>query len=116
MMPTSSVCFDVLTGFCAFAMAIGNNINRRFIASSLSFPSYNVPMPKPVAHPYVSPWINEDIQLFRKNVKRFFNEEFVPHEARWREQHRVDADAWTKAGEVGILCTDIPEEYGGGGG
>ena len=73
-------------------------------------------MPKPAVHPYVSPWINEDIQLFRKNVKRFINEEFVPHEARWREQHRVDADAWTKAGEVGILCTDIPEEYGGGGG
>ncbi len=73
-------------------------------------------MPKPAVHPYVSPWINEDIQLFRKNVKRFINEEFVPHEARWREQHRVDADAWTKAGNVGILCTDVPEQYGGGGG
>ena len=67
-------------------------------------------------HPYVSPWINEDTQLFRKTVKRFIQEEFVPHEARWREQHRVDADAWTKAGEVGILLTDVPEEYGGGGG
>ena len=40
----------------------------------------------------------------------------MPHEARWREQHRVDAEAWTKAGEVGILLTDVPEEYGGGGG
>ena len=73
-------------------------------------------MAKPVIHPYVSPWINEDTQLFRKNVKRFIQEEFVPHEARWREQHRVDSDAWTKAGDVGILCTDVPEEYGGGGG
>ena len=69
-----------------------------------------------VPSPYVSPWLNEEIQLFRKNVKRFVQEEFVPHEARWREQHRVDADAWTKAGEVGILLTDVPEEYGGGGG
>jgi len=73
-------------------------------------------MPKPAVHPYVSPWINEDVQLFRKNVKRFIQEEFVPHEARWREQHRVDAEAWPKAGEVGILLTDVPEEYGGGGG
>src|SRR5579872_3577008 len=73
-------------------------------------------MPKPAVHPYVSPWINENVQLFRKNVKRFIQEEFVPHEARWREQHRVDADAWTKAGEVGLLLTDVPEEYGGGGG
>jgi acyl-CoA dehydrogenase len=72
--------------------------------------------PQAVSYAYVSPWINEEIQLFRKNVKRFIQEEFVPNEARWREQHRVDADAWTKAGEVGILCTDVPEEYGGGGG
>jgi acyl-CoA dehydrogenase len=71
---------------------------------------------QPVTHPYVSPWVNEEIQLFRKTVKRFIQDEFVPHEARWREQHRVDADAWTKAGEVGILLTDVPEEFGGGGG
>ena len=72
--------------------------------------------PQQTIHPYVSPWTNEDIQLFRKTVKRFIQEEFVPHEARWREQHRVDAEAWTRAGEVGILLTDVPEEYGGGGG
>ncbi len=73
-------------------------------------------MAKPAVHPYVSPWYSEEIQLFRKNVKRFIAEEFVPNEARWRQQHRVDPEAWTRAGEVGILCTDIPEEYGGGGG
>jgi acyl-CoA dehydrogenase len=72
--------------------------------------------PQQTTHPYVSPWINEEIQLFRKTARRFIQEEFVPHEARWREQHRVDADAWTKAGEVGLLLTDVPEEYGGGGG
>ncbi len=71
---------------------------------------------QPATHPYASPWVNEELQLFRKTVKRFIQEEFVPHEARWREQHRVDAEAWTKAGEVGILLTDIPEEFGGGGG
>ena len=72
--------------------------------------------PQPAKHPYTSPWINEELQLFRKTVKRFIQEEFVPHEARWREQHRVDADAWTKAGEVGILLTDVPGELGGGDG
>jgi acyl-CoA dehydrogenase len=72
--------------------------------------------PQQTTHPYASAWINEDVQLFRKTVKRFVNEEFVPHEARWREQHRVDPEAWTKAGEVGILLTDVPEDYGGGGG
>jgi len=66
--------------------------------------------------PYRSPWMNEELDLFRKTVRRFLQEEFVPHEARWREQHKPDAEAWTKAGETGILLTDIPEEYGGGGG
>jgi acyl-CoA dehydrogenase len=75
-----------------------------------------MPRPQQTTHPYVSPWITDDIQLFRKTAKRFIQEEFVPNEARWREQHRVDADAWTKAGEVGLLLTDVPEEYGGGGG
>ena len=72
--------------------------------------------PQQITHPYVSPWFTEEVQLFRKTVKRFVNEEFVPHEARWREQHRVDPEAWTKAGEVGMLLTDVPEVYGGGGG
>lgn len=54
--------------------------------------------------------------MFRKTVRRFVNEEFVPHEARWREQHRCDTEAWTKAGQTGLLLTDVPEEYGGGGG
>lgn len=75
-----------------------------------------MPKPQPPVHPYVSPWINDEIQLFRKTVKRFIQEEFVPHEARWREQHHVDPEAWTKAGEVGLLLCDVPEEYGGGGG
>jgi acyl-CoA dehydrogenase len=68
------------------------------------------------ATPYRSPWDNEELQMFRKQVRRFVSEEFVPNEARWREQHRVDPEAWTKAGQTGILLTDIPEEYGGGGG
>ena len=66
--------------------------------------------------PYESPWMNDELRMFRKTAARFIREEFLPHEARWREQHRPDAEAWTKAGETGLLLTDVPEEYGGGGG
>ena len=66
--------------------------------------------------PYESPWMNDELRMFRKTVARFLREEFLPHEPRWREQHRPDADAWTKAGQTGLLLTDVPEEYGGGGG
>jgi acyl-CoA dehydrogenase len=71
------------------------------------------PKPAPV---YQSPWLDEEIALFRKTVRRFIQEEFAPNEPRWREQHRCDPEAWTKAGQTGILLTDVPEEYGGGGG
>ncbi|WP_233559788.1 acyl-CoA dehydrogenase family protein [Oleomonas cavernae] len=65
---------------------------------------------------YVSPWMNEDLAIFRDQVRRFFEREMVPHVEKWRKQHRVDREAWLKAGEAGILCASIPEEYGGAGG
>lgn len=65
---------------------------------------------------YQSPWMDEEIAMFRKTARRFVQEEFVPHEPRWREQHRCDGEAWTKAGAAGLLLTDVPEAYGGGGG
>ena len=45
-----------------------------------------------------SRWMNEELALFRKSVREFLKAEFVPHEDRWREQHRVDRETWTKAG------------------
>jgi acyl-CoA dehydrogenase len=65
---------------------------------------------------YQSPWMNDDLRMFRKTVRRFIQEELAPHQTRWRQQHRPDAEAWTKAGATGILLTDVPEKYGGGGG
>jgi acyl-CoA dehydrogenase len=66
--------------------------------------------------PYQSAWMNEDVRMFRKTVRQFIQNEFVPHQARWREQHRPDASAWTDAGRAGLLLADLPEDYGGGGG
>jgi acyl-CoA dehydrogenase len=65
---------------------------------------------------YESPWMNDELRMFRKTIRRFIQEEFSPHEARWRQQRRPDAEAWTKAGAAGLLLTDTPKEYGGGGG
>lgn len=65
---------------------------------------------------HVSPWMNEELNILRDHIARFFQREFVPHIKRWDEQGIVDRDAWNKAGEAGILCASIPVEYGGGGG
>jgi acyl-CoA dehydrogenase len=39
-----------------------------------------------------------------------------PMDALWRSQHHVGRDIWRRAGELGLLCADIPAEYGGAGG
>jgi acyl-CoA dehydrogenase len=60
--------------------------------------------------------MNDDLQMFRKSVHDFIQKEFMPHQIRWREQHRPDDEAWKAAGAAGLLLADVPEEYGGGGG
>lgn len=50
---------------------------------------------------------------FRRNVRRFIEKEIVPHHARWEEQQCVDRAIWNRAGELGMLCVTMPEEYGG---
>jgi len=64
---------------------------------------------------YRSPWIDAELEMFRASVRRFVETELAPHEPRWAKQQHVDRDAWLKAGELGILLADIPEEYGGAG-
>jgi len=64
---------------------------------------------------YQPRWINDEVQMFRTTVRQFIHKEFAPHQARWREQHRPDPEAWTRAGAAGILLTDVPDAYGGGG-
>jgi acyl-CoA dehydrogenase len=60
--------------------------------------------------------MDDELEMFRDAARRFVEKEIVPNDARWREQKLVDRALWNKAGEVGLLCTDIPAEYGGVGG
>jgi acyl-CoA dehydrogenase len=62
-----------------------------------------------------SPWMDDDLQIFRDAVAKFAEAEMMPQEAQWRAQQNVGKDIWRRAGELGFLCTDIPAEYGGGG-
>ncbi|GGS37424.1 acyl-CoA dehydrogenase [Actinokineospora fastidiosa] len=63
-----------------------------------------------------SPWMDDDLDAFRDLARTFCEKELTPNVERWIEQKEVDRDLWRKAGEVGLLCLSIPEEYGGGGG
>lgn len=65
---------------------------------------------------YESPWMSDELRMYRKTVREFIREEFVPRQDKWREQFRPDVGAWKQAGQTGLLLPDVPEEYGGGGG
>jgi acyl-CoA dehydrogenase len=63
-----------------------------------------------------SNWMDDDLMAFRDTVARFVETEMLPHDARWRAQHHVDREIWRLAGQTGLLCLDVPQQYGGGGG
>ena len=52
-------------------------------------------------------------ELFRDTVRRFLEQEAVPYHAQWEKDGHVDRNLWRKAGEAGLLCSHIPESYGG---
>ena len=58
----------------------------------------------------------EDINIFRDAAYGFYKNEMAPHSEKFRKNKVVDREFWNKAGEMGLLCPTMPEEYGGVGG
>jgi acyl-CoA dehydrogenase len=54
-----------------------------------------------------------DHEAFRDTVRRFLAAEFTPNLVAWEEAGRVPLAFWRKAGEAGLLCPMLPEQYGG---
>ena len=52
-------------------------------------------------------------EQFRETVKKFIDREIRPYHYQWEEDGIVPREIWTKAGEAGLLCCTVPEEYGG---
>jgi acyl-CoA dehydrogenase len=65
---------------------------------------------------YRSCWLDDDLDALREMARAFCEKEIKPNLEKYIEQHHVDRDLWNTAGELGLLCMSIPEEYGGGGG
>ncbi len=63
-----------------------------------------------------SSWEDDDLTALRDLARSFCEKEIKPNAEKFIEQHHVDRDLWNKAGDLGLLCMSIPEEYGGGGG
>ena len=52
---------------------------------------------------------------FRSTVRAFMEKEVVPFHDQWEKDGQVSREVWQKAGEMGLLCFDVDEEYGGAG-
>ena len=65
--------------------------------------------PKPV-------WMDDEVSLVSDMANKFMENEIAPHYEQYEKDEIVPRSQWEKAGENGLLCAAMPEEYGGAGG
>jgi len=58
---------------------------------------------------------SDEHEIYRSSVRRFIEKEIVPYHPQWEKDGHTPDEAWLKAGEAGLLCCTVPEEYGGPG-
>ena len=58
---------------------------------------------------------SEELTLFRDMARRAFEQEIEPHFEAWEDNHIVPRELWNTLGQAGLLCPDMPEEYGAAG-
>lgn len=61
------------------------------------------------------PWMDDSIEAFRTEVRRYLSREMVPHLDDWRRQGFIPREVWRPFGEMGYLLPEMDEEYGGSG-
>ncbi|MDO8705584.1 MAG: acyl-CoA dehydrogenase family protein [Sulfuricaulis sp.] len=92
-------------------MTIGIRTLIQFFLKYVSQPGTEV-----MAIQFRRSWMDPDLELYRDTVIRFIDEEMLPDDEASRKRGHVGHDIWRKAGAAGLLCTDIPDQWGGGGG
>jgi acyl-CoA dehydrogenase len=60
-------------------------------------------------------WMDEDIEAFRDQVRRYIAAELSPHLDGWRRQGFIPREVWRPFGEMGFLLPELSEDYGGAG-
>ena len=58
----------------------------------------------------------EEQNFFRETVSKFIKKEIIPYHKKWEDKGVVSKELWIKAGHAGLLCPNVPENYGGIGG
>jgi acyl-CoA dehydrogenase len=58
---------------------------------------------------------SDEHDLLRETARRFCEREIAPYHDEWERAGQVSREVWRKAGDTGLLCMSLPEEYGGAG-
>ena len=59
---------------------------------------------------------DEEHDQFRETVRRFAASKIAPDFQRWEDAGTIDRSLWAAGGAAGLLCSQVPEEFGGAGG
>ncbi len=60
-------------------------------------------------------WMDDDIEAFRIQVRRYVAAELSPHLDGWRRQGFIPREVWRPFGELGYLLPEMDESYEGAG-
>ena len=60
-------------------------------------------------------YASEEHKMMQEMIQNFIDNEIMDHIDEWEKNGMVSRDIWERAGELGLLCIDMPLEYGGSG-
>ncbi len=61
------------------------------------------------------PWMDEQIDAFREQVRRYVNADMAPRLDGWRRQGYIPREVWQPFGALGFLLPELDEAWGGAG-
>ena len=60
-------------------------------------------------------YASEEHKMMQEMIQEFISNEIMDQIDEWEKKGMVSREIWTRAGELGLLCLDMPEKYGGAG-
>ena len=60
-------------------------------------------------------YASEEHKMMQQMIQDFIHNEMIDQTDDWEKNGMVSREIWQRAGELGLLCIDMPEKYGGSG-